>query len=283
MNKCLIIIFFCINLCDFLTAKEPIGYRKIDDSCEISDESFKTINVISNHGLADSCSLLISASPEADDDFDIQLRITKDSNICDTGIEYVDTENPKITSVKDDGVVICSFKIYLNIIEKLEKTQGYRNIDDSCELSAESIKTISVISRWGLPDSCSLVILASPEEDDDYDVKLKITKDSNVCDTGIGYVDPENPKITSVKDDAIVICSFRIHLNIIEKLEETRGFKYLGKDWKILNSCKEGRLCVNSYAFFMNTAQWWRDNKYNFLFLRPSIVTWEYSDTDYKF
>ncbi|XP_044004789.1 uncharacterized protein LOC122849932 [Aphidius gifuensis] len=126
MNKCLIIIFFCINLCDFLTAKEPIGYRKIDDSCEISDESFKTINVISNHGLADSCSLLISASPEADDDFDIQLRITKDSNICDTGIEYVDTENPKITSVKDDGVVICSFKIYLNIIEKLEKTQGFK-------------------------------------------------------------------------------------------------------------------------------------------------------------
>lgn len=163
---------------------------------------------------------------------------------------------------------------------------GYRNIDDSCEISAdESIKIIRVLSSSAsLTDSCSLAILASPDgtEDDDFDLHLKITKDSNVCNTGIGYIDPENPKIISLIDNREVICSFRIHLNIIEKLEETRGFKYLGTYWIIRDFCRNGRFCPDTFIFFMNTAEWWRTAKYNFLDLRPAINFWkDYSSVEY--
>ncbi|XP_044005926.1 uncharacterized protein LOC122850948 [Aphidius gifuensis] len=147
----------------------------------------------------------------------------------------------------------------------------------------EPSKIIHVITSNGFTDKCSIFISSSTVANN-FDIHIKIRKDMNTytCSTGIEYVDPQNPEIISLKDGGLAVCSFKIYPNLIER----RGLIYLGKYWKIVheyyNYWKNDNYRSETNLFFMNTAEWWRQNKYTHLALRAS-GNWinEYSNTDY--
>lgn len=93
----------------------------------------------------------------------------------------------------------------------------------------------------------------------------------DTCDTGIEYINSQNPRIVSMKDRRSLNCSFRVHLNVMENLEKKRNVKYLDKYWMIVSYYSNGHSFDR--VFFMNNATWWKNNNYNSLELRPFLRT----------
>lgn len=103
-----------------------------------------------------------------------------------------------------------------------------------------------------------------------FSTRLDIKNNNqNICETGIEYLGHSREGYP-FKD---VCCSFKLHLDIIHKLENIDGGrKYLGRYWKIF--FKKRGIGHYHHLFYMNTYSWWtKENYYNTLKIIPGYWT----------
>lgn len=123
--------------------------------------------------------------------------------------------------------------------------------------------------------SCYAMISESATGVGPFINQVDIKDNKNICQTGIEYLGDSREGNRKPN----VCCSFKIHLDIIERLEKhDDSKKYLGRYWSIVFS--KSYTTHNSHLFYMNTWDWWRQNNYTTLKIVPGIWT-NYVDVEY--